>query len=177
MSRSYFPFSSKVVLIIYLFAFFLFYSVILEDGKFQYFASSISFSFDNCEVFSSGWDQMICMYLKIPENRVRLILRARFFSVYIRFVHSVNFQFLVKLPVLSSFKIFLQKYTVFANYVFNQTCLSFLVWDFVCLSLEKPIQLVFLPFCFPVIIVLSSALFLVPVICLWNFFMCSFLVV
>ena len=56
---------------------------------------------------------MICLYLKIPEKFVRLILQDRFFGVCISFVRKVKFKFLAQFrvdhfahPVVSSLKLF-----------------------------------------------------------------------
>ena len=51
------------------------------------------------EVWSTGWDQMICLYLKIPNNFVCLIIQEGFWIVHIPLVRMVKFQFLAQFPV------------------------------------------------------------------------------
>ena len=64
---------------------------------------------------------MICLYRKIPQNFMRLILLDRIWVLHIQFVRMVKFQFLAQFPmdhlthpVLSRLILFLHKFTVFA---------------------------------------------------------------
>ena len=50
-------------------------------------------------ICSPGRDKAIRLYLKIPEEFVRLILQDRFWVVYIPFFRMVKFQFLAQFPV------------------------------------------------------------------------------
>ena len=70
---------------------------------------------DYYEVWSSGRDYMIRLYLKIPENFVRLILQDRFCVFHIPFVCMFKFKLLAQfsqyhLPptVMSTFILFLR---------------------------------------------------------------------
>ena len=58
----------------------------------QFWKFSFFFFVDYYKVWSSGWDQVIRLYLQIPEKCVRLILQDRFWVVHIPFVRMVNSQ-------------------------------------------------------------------------------------
>ena len=51
------------------------------------------------KVWSSRWDQVIRLYLKIPEKFVCLILQNRYWVVHIPFVRKVKFHLLAQFPV------------------------------------------------------------------------------
>ena len=65
MFHSFFQFSSKVEVLILLFTFFQFYSVVSRDSKVDYFASSL-FVADYYQVWSSDRDSVIRLYVKVP---------------------------------------------------------------------------------------------------------------
>ena len=67
--------------------------------KFSFFFFFFFFLVDPYKVWSSGWDYMIRLYVKIPEEFVHLILQLRFWVVHIPFVCMVRFQFLAQFPV------------------------------------------------------------------------------
>ena len=52
------------------------------------------FFFDYYKGGSSGWDQVIRLYVKISETFVSLILQDRYTTVHIPFVRMIKFQFL-----------------------------------------------------------------------------------
>ena len=54
---------------------------------------------DYYKVWSSDRDYMIRLYVKIPEECVRLFLQDRFKVLHIPFVRMVKFQFLEQFPV------------------------------------------------------------------------------
>ena len=60
------------------------------NGKFHYLIGFLLVRYQ--EVWSSGQDKLICLYLKITENCVRLNLQGRFWFVYIRFGSLVKFK-------------------------------------------------------------------------------------
>ena len=73
-------------------------------------------------IIRSNRDWMICLYLKIPENFVHLILQDGFWVVFILLVHRVKFQFFAQFPVdhvphpvVSSFVLFLTEFSVFIS--------------------------------------------------------------
>ena len=59
----------------------------------------VLFFVDYHKVWPSGRNQVIHLYVKIPEEFVCVILQDRCWVVHIPFVRMVKFQFLVKLPV------------------------------------------------------------------------------
>ena len=63
----FFQFPSKVVVFIFLFTFFQFYSVVSRDSSDNNSASSFFF-IDYYKVWSSGWDLVIRLYLKIRDE-------------------------------------------------------------------------------------------------------------
>ena len=88
-----FQFSSKVLVLILLFAFFKLYSVVSWNSKVHNSASYLVFV-DYYKVRSSGRDWVIRLYLKIQEELLRLIFQDRFWVVYQPFVRMVNLNFL-----------------------------------------------------------------------------------
>ena len=54
---------------------------------------------DYYKIWSSGWDQVICLFLKISEKFVRLILEDRFWLEHMPFVRMIKFKFLLQFPV------------------------------------------------------------------------------
>ena len=89
----------------------------------------IRFSFffvDYYKVKSSSQDQVIHLYLKIPNELVSLIFQSVFWVVHIPFIHMDKFQFLAQFPmdhlahpVVSSLILFLYLFAAFA-YVINR---------------------------------------------------------
>ena len=79
-------------------AFFQLYSVVSRVSKVHNSASS-RFLVDYYEIWSSGRDYVIRLYLKIPEEVVSVILQSRFWVVYISFVRLVKLQLLAQFPV------------------------------------------------------------------------------
>ena len=72
--HSFFRFPSKVDVLILLFTFFQLYFVVSWDSKVNYFTSSLFFFFvDYYYVRSSGCDGVICLYIKIPSEFMRVI--------------------------------------------------------------------------------------------------------
>ena len=65
MFHSIFQFPSKVKVYILLFTFFQFYSVVRRDSKVHNFSSSLFFV-DYYKVWSSGRDEVIRVYVKVP---------------------------------------------------------------------------------------------------------------
>ena len=59
----------------------------------------VLFFVDYYKVWSSGWDLVICLYIKIPEEFVSFILQDGFWVVHMPFVHIVKFKFLAQFPV------------------------------------------------------------------------------
>ena len=124
------PFLSKFEVLIFLYAFFQFYSVVCRDSKVHNSACSLLFFFffffDYLKVWSSGRDKMICLHLKIPLESVRLILQDRFWFAHIPFGSMVKFQFLAQItvdllphPVVSSLTLFLCKFVAFVYYAIS----------------------------------------------------------
>ena len=112
MFHSFFLFPCKIDVFILLFAVFQFYSVVSSDSKAN---NSVIFFFlvDYYKVWSSGWDQVIRLYLKIPETHVHLILQDKFLVIHIPFVRMVKLKFLAQFqvdhldhPVVSSLILF-----------------------------------------------------------------------
>ena len=99
----FFQFPGKVQVLIFLFAFSQFYFMIRQDSKLHNPSSSLFFFFfffvDYYKVSSSGRDKVICLYLKIPEEFVRLVLQNIFWVMHIPFVRMVKLQFLAQFPV------------------------------------------------------------------------------
>ena len=58
-----------------------------------------SFFVDYYEVWSSGRDKVIFLYLKIPEEFVCLIFQDGFWIVHIQFIRVIKFKFLAQFPV------------------------------------------------------------------------------
>ena len=113
----FFQFPSKVQVLILLFTFFQFLSVV---SKVHNSASSLFFV-DYNKVWLCGWDQVICLYFKIPKKFVHLILQERCWVVHIPFIHMVKFKFLAQFPlnhlsypVVSSLILFLCQFAAFA---------------------------------------------------------------
>ena len=59
----------------------------------------VRFYVDYYMIWSSGWDLVIRLYLKIPEEFVYVILQDRFWMVHIPFVRIVKLQILAQFPV------------------------------------------------------------------------------
>ena len=121
----FFQLPRKVQVLILLFAFFQFYSVVSQDSKVHDFASSLFFV-DFYKVWLSGQDLVIHLYLKNPLEFVHLILQDRFWVVHIPFVCMVKFQFLAQFymdPLAHSVMFillhFLGKFTAFIYYVID----------------------------------------------------------
>ena len=57
------------------------------------------FSVNFYNVWPSGRDHFFCLYLKIPENFIRLVLKNEFWFVHILFGRMVRFQFLTQYPI------------------------------------------------------------------------------
>ena len=98
--HQHFQFPSKVLVLIFLFAFFQFYSVASLIWPVLFFFLLFITRSDH---------QAKNLYLKISENFVHLIFQDRFCVVHIPFVHLVKFQFLAQFlvnhlpdPVVSS---------------------------------------------------------------------------
>ena len=51
------------------------------------------------KVWSSGQDQVICLYVKVPEEFVCAFLQDRCWVVHLPFIRLVKFEFLLHLPV------------------------------------------------------------------------------
>ena len=92
--------------------FFLFHSVVRCNGKLNIQQVRIFlfyFVFYYIAVRSTGPDQGICLYLKIPENIAHHILQERFWVKHVPFVGMVKFKFLAQFlvdhlshPIISS---------------------------------------------------------------------------
>ena len=67
MFHSFLQFSCKVEVLILLFTFFQFYSVVSWDSKVENFANYLLFVDYNL-VWSSGWDQVIHVYVKVLRS-------------------------------------------------------------------------------------------------------------
>ena len=99
MFHSFFQLSSKVLVLISLFAFFQLYSVVSRDSQVHYPASSfiifvVVVVVDYLTVWSSGQDYVIPLYLKIPKKVVITFSRTDSeLCIYHLFVLS-NFNFL-----------------------------------------------------------------------------------
>ena len=74
----FFQFPNKVQVLIILFACFQFYSVVSRGGKVTVQQVLFFFFANYHKVWSSDRDKVIRLYLKIPEEFVRLILQDRF---------------------------------------------------------------------------------------------------
>ncbi len=96
MFHSFSQFPSKVEVLIPLFTFFQFYSVVSRDSKVHNSASSLFYVYN---VWSSGRDLVIRLYLKISEVFVRLTLQDRFWIVHILFVRMVKIKFFAQFSV------------------------------------------------------------------------------
>ena len=86
-------FPSKVQVLILLFAFFHFYSLVSGDRKVHNSACSLLFV-DYHLVWSSGKDYMICCISKSQRT-----LCVSFWVVHIQFVHMVKFQVFSHFPI------------------------------------------------------------------------------
>ena len=73
----FFQFPNNVQVLIFVFALLQFFSVVCRHGKVHNSASSLFFV-DSHKVWSSGWDYVIRLYLKVPGNFVRLVIQDRF---------------------------------------------------------------------------------------------------
>ena len=89
--------------------------------------SNSSFSVDYHWVWSSGWDKMIRLHLKIRENTVRLTFLDGFWVAQIPFLRMVKLNFLAQFlvdhpphPVMSSLIPFLSTFNVFAYYIIDR---------------------------------------------------------
>ena len=94
MFHCFFQFPSKVEVLILLFTFFHFYSVVSQDSKVDYFVTSLFFF---CWLLSSlvFWPR-----LGDPcECRVNVIISDRCWVLHIPFVRMIKFKFLARLPV------------------------------------------------------------------------------
>ena len=78
---------------------FLWFALYSLPGQQSSLFSRFSYFVYYHEVWSSGQDHMICLYLKIPENFVCLILQVRFLFVVIPFGFTIKFQFLAQFSV------------------------------------------------------------------------------
>ena len=83
------------------FSLFLFFLFILFDplgrqsplfGRFFFFFQLLLY------IWSSTRDKMICLYLKIPDNFLRLIIRYGFWFWHVPFFFWVKFEFLAQFP-------------------------------------------------------------------------------
>ena len=99
MFRIFFQFPSKVQVHIPLFIFFQFYTMVCRDGKVHNPTNSLFF-IDYNKVWSSCLNLVIRLYVKIPEEFVRVILQDRFWVVHILYVRTVKLQFLAQLLLL-----------------------------------------------------------------------------
>ena len=70
-----------------------FYSLVSRDSKVHNFASSLLFV-DYYKVWSSGRDQVIRLYVKVPQEFTCVIFSDRFWVVHIPFVRLVKLNFL-----------------------------------------------------------------------------------
>ena len=75
-----------------------FFSVSVVSRNSKVHISTSSLSFVDYYVWLSGRDKVIRLYLKIPEEFVRLIFQGGFWVVRIPFVCMVKFQFLAQFP-------------------------------------------------------------------------------
>ena len=99
---------------------FMFHSYISSLARYRYFSLfSTSFRFtrwsagkakssirqvlfffaENYEVWSSGWNKTIRLYLKISKNCMNLIFQGGFWVVHIPFIHMVKFKLLAQFSV------------------------------------------------------------------------------
>ena len=92
---------SRYLSLLSFFVGFFFFSILLcgLPGQQSPQLSKFSFLVDYHKVWSSGRDYVIRLYLKIPEQFVRIILQDRFWVVHRPFVSMVKFNFLAQLPV------------------------------------------------------------------------------
>ena len=95
------------------------------DSKVDNFADSLFFV-DYYKIWSSGRDQVIRLYIKVPQEFVCIILQDRFWVVHISFVGMVKFKFLAHFPVdqlahpvMSSLVLLLCQFAAFAYYVID----------------------------------------------------------
>ena len=88
----FFQFPSKIRVLILLFTFFQFFSVVNRTAEFT--IRHFLFFIDYYYVSFSGRDSVIRFYLKILEKFVDLILQDRFWAVYISSVCIVKLKFL-----------------------------------------------------------------------------------
>ena len=99
MFHSFFQFPSKIDVLISLFTFFQFNSVVRRESQVHNSVSSLFFVVDYHKIWSSGRDLVIRLYLKIPEEFVCFPLKDRFWVVDIPYVHMVKLQLLAQFPV------------------------------------------------------------------------------
>ena len=78
---------------------FLWFSLSGHLGQQYPLYSKTSLFGNHHEVWSSGRDLVICLYPKISEKFVRLILQERFWLVQVLFGSMVKVQFLARFPV------------------------------------------------------------------------------
>ena len=88
----YLSFSSKVLVLVS-----LFFSLVRRDNKVHYTTGSSFLNYP--KIWSSGRDHMICLYVKIPEKFVGLILQDRFWFVHVPFVRMDKSKFLAQFQV------------------------------------------------------------------------------
>ena len=92
-------FSSKVLVSVFLFVFFDFYTVVRRNGKVHYSANSLLLLLiiTRSDVLSQGKGSHL--YLKIPEHFVWLILLNGFWFVHFSIGSMVKFQLFAQFPV------------------------------------------------------------------------------
>ena len=83
------------------FTFFRFYSVVSRDSKVHNFANPLFFFslFFFYKVWSSVWDKVIRLYVKVPYEFMCIIFSDRCWVGHIPFVHMVKSKFLAHFPV------------------------------------------------------------------------------
>ena len=90
MFHSFFQFSSKVYVLIFLFVFLPFYPLVSWNGKVYY--SADSFFVEYLEVWLPDRDLVVRLYIKILEKFMRLIFLDRFWVVFVwlnlNFLHN-----------------------------------------------------------------------------------------
>ena len=91
--------------------------MVCQESRVHYFVDSLLFVVYH-EVRSFSWDKAVCLYPKIPEIFVLLILHDGFWVVHISLIRMVKFKFLLQFsvdhlpnPVLSSLTHFIIIYS------------------------------------------------------------------
>ena len=72
--------------------------MVSRDNKVHYSVSSLFFV-DFYKFWSSGWELVTYLYLKIPEDFVRLIFQERFGVAHMPFVRMIKSKLLAQFPV------------------------------------------------------------------------------